>query len=94
MCFFLVVSFNNYFFCYAQAGANPNINAGGATPLHVAADVGNLEVIRSLLNAGADPNASDDVQFFLPPQYYKLWNLIIEIKDMRVCMVHSVQDPY
>lgn len=52
--------------CYVQAGANPNINAGGATPLHVAADVGNLEVIRCLLNAGADPNASDDVLFSYP----------------------------
>ncbi|KAJ3699990.1 hypothetical protein LUZ61_003695 [Rhynchospora tenuis] len=46
-----------------EAGANPNINAGGATPLHVAADVGNVEVIRCLLNAGADPNASDDEGF-------------------------------
>ncbi|KAK3141007.1 hypothetical protein QOZ80_5AG0408850 [Eleusine coracana subsp. coracana] len=43
-----------------QAGADPNIRAGGATPLHIAADSGNLDVIKCLLKAGVDPNASDD----------------------------------
>ena len=44
-----------------QAGAKVNITAGGATPLHIAADSGNLEIINSLLQAGADPNATDEV---------------------------------
>ncbi|KAG8084649.1 hypothetical protein GUJ93_ZPchr0010g10693 [Zizania palustris] len=43
-----------------QAGANPNIRAGGATPLHIAADSGNVEVINCLLKAGGDPNSCDD----------------------------------
>jgi hypothetical protein len=43
-----------------QAGADPNIRAGGATPLHIAADSGNTEVIKCLLKAGGDPNASDN----------------------------------
>jgi ankyrin repeat protein len=44
-----------------QAGAHPNIRAGGATPLHIAADGGNMEIINCLLKAGSDPNACDDV---------------------------------
>lgn len=44
-----------------QAGANVNIIAGGATPLHIAADIGNLEIINCLLKAGADPNIADEV---------------------------------
>ncbi|XP_039045466.1 ankyrin-1-like [Hibiscus syriacus] len=43
-----------------QAGAKVNITAGGATPLHIAADHGNPELINSLLKAGADPNAIDE----------------------------------
>nr|XP_029119504.1 uncharacterized protein LOC105042167 isoform X1 [Elaeis guineensis] len=43
-----------------QAGASPNISAGGATPLHVAADNGSREVIDCLLKAGGDPNICDD----------------------------------
>ncbi|KAL6624649.1 hypothetical protein ACP70R_031970 [Stipagrostis hirtigluma subsp. patula] len=43
-----------------QAGADPNIRAGGATPLHIAADSGNIEVIKCLLKAGGDPNTCDD----------------------------------
>lgn len=43
-----------------QAGAHPNIRAGGATPLHIAADGGNMEIINCLLKAGSDPNACDD----------------------------------
>ncbi|OMO96291.1 Tetratricopeptide TPR-1 [Corchorus olitorius] len=43
-----------------QAGAKVNITAGGATPLHIAADIGNPELINSLLKAGADPNAIDE----------------------------------
>lgn len=40
-----------------------NITAGGATPLHIAADVGSPEVINCLLQAGANPNATDEVTF-------------------------------
>ncbi|KAL5566301.1 hypothetical protein UlMin_029465 [Ulmus minor] len=43
-----------------QAGAKVNVSAGGATPLHVAADHGGLEVINCLLKAEADPNVSDE----------------------------------
>ncbi|KAK4282898.1 hypothetical protein QN277_014223 [Acacia crassicarpa] len=43
-----------------QAGANVNISAGGATPLHIAADNGNPEFINCLLKAGADPNVIDE----------------------------------
>ncbi|XP_058105492.1 uncharacterized protein LOC131248974 isoform X2 [Magnolia sinica] len=43
-----------------QAGANANVTAGGATPLHIAADSGNTEIINCLLKAGADPNACDE----------------------------------
>lgn len=47
-----------------QAGANVNITAGGATPLHIAADNGNPEIINCLLDAGADPNIVDEVENF------------------------------
>lgn len=39
-----------------------NITAGGATPLHIAADNGSPEIINSLLKAGADPNVTDEVR--------------------------------
>lgn len=39
-----------------------NITAGGATPLHIAADNGSPEIINSLLKAGADANATDEVR--------------------------------
>ncbi|KAM7473458.1 hypothetical protein LguiB_020701 [Lonicera macranthoides] len=42
------------------AGANVNVSAGGATPLHIAADQGDLEIINCLLKAGADANATDE----------------------------------
>ncbi|MQL78698.1 hypothetical protein Taro_011133 [Colocasia esculenta] len=42
------------------SGANVNISAGGATPLHIAADNGNTDLINCLLEAGADPNAEDE----------------------------------
>ena len=45
-----------------QAGAKVNISAGGATPLHIAADHGSLEIINCLLKAGADPNVIDEVR--------------------------------
>uniref|UniRef100_A0A5B7BTU0 Putative ankyrin-1 n=1 Tax=Davidia involucrata TaxID=16924 RepID=A0A5B7BTU0_DAVIN len=43
-----------------QAGANVNVTAGGATPLHIAADNGGPEIINCLLRAGADPNVIDE----------------------------------
>ncbi|XP_024025168.1 uncharacterized protein LOC21407303 [Morus notabilis] len=43
-----------------QAGAKVNISAGGATPLHIAADNGSTEIINCLLKAGADPNVTDE----------------------------------
>ncbi|XP_076883775.1 uncharacterized protein LOC143532676 [Bidens hawaiensis] len=46
-----------------QAGAKVNIIAGGATPLHIAADIGNSELIACLLKAGADPNMADEDGF-------------------------------
>lgn len=45
-----------------QAGARVNIIAGGATPLHIAADIGSPEIINCLLKAGADPNVTDEVR--------------------------------
>ena len=45
-----------------QAGGKVNISAGGATPLHIAADNGSAEIINCLLKAGADPNATDEVK--------------------------------
>lgn len=47
---------------YVQAGAKVNVSAGGATPLHIAADNGSPELINCLLKAGADPNVSDEVR--------------------------------
>ena len=44
-----------------QKGANVNVTVGGVTPLHIAADSGNEKMVISLLNAGADPNAVDEV---------------------------------
>ncbi|CAI9271880.1 unnamed protein product [Lactuca saligna] len=43
-----------------QGGAKVNITAGGATPLHIAADSGNSEIITCLLKSGADPNVTDE----------------------------------
>ncbi|KAL1211633.1 Hsp70-Hsp90 organizing protein 3 [Cardamine amara subsp. amara] len=43
-----------------KAGAKANVFAGGASPLHIAADIGNLELINCLLKAGADPNQKDE----------------------------------
>ncbi|XVF01559.1 hypothetical protein REPUB_Repub04eG0099600 [Reevesia pubescens] len=43
-----------------QAGAKVSVIAGGATPLHIAADNGSPELINSLLKAGADPNFLDE----------------------------------
>lgn len=50
------------FFGKLQAGAKANVFAGGATPLHIAADIGSLELINCLLEAGADPNQKDEVK--------------------------------
>lgn len=43
-----------------EAGAKVNISAGGATPLHIAADMGSLDILNCLLKAGGDPNATDE----------------------------------
>ncbi|KAL6989470.1 hypothetical protein U1Q18_015219 [Sarracenia purpurea var. burkii] len=43
-----------------QAGAKVNVSAGGATPLHIAADNGSPEIIKCLLKAGADPDVLDE----------------------------------
>ncbi len=43
------------------AGADPGAPAaGGVTPLHVAAETGNLPALRTLLAAGADADAADE----------------------------------
>ncbi|XP_043816335.1 putative ankyrin repeat protein RF_0381 isoform X2 [Manihot esculenta] len=43
-----------------QAGADVNVVAGGATPLHIAADNGSPEILNCLLKVGADPNVADE----------------------------------
>jgi ankyrin repeat protein len=41
-----------------DGGANPNIaGQSGLTPLHVAAEAGQVDLVRKLLSKGADPNA-------------------------------------
>lgn len=52
----------NFCTSFPQAGARVNIIAGGATPLHIAADIGSPEIINCLLKAGADPNLTDEVK--------------------------------
>lgn len=52
-------------YSFTQAGANVNVSAGGATPLHIAADIGNSDIINCLLKAGADPNVTDEVWLWL-----------------------------
>ncbi|RID71111.1 hypothetical protein BRARA_C03069 [Brassica rapa] len=44
----------------ALARAKANVFAGGATPLHIAADIGDYELIIILLKAGADPDQKDE----------------------------------
>lgn len=70
--FFFLFSIHIFIFgfYYIQAGAKVNISAGGATPLHIAADNGSLELINCLLKAGADPNVSDEVSQILIPLLY------------------------
>jgi ankyrin repeat protein len=44
-----------------KTGANPNLKAsGGSTPLHFAAQVGNAEMIKALIRAGARIDTKDD----------------------------------
>ncbi|XP_027107369.2 palmitoyltransferase AKR1-like isoform X1 [Coffea arabica] len=43
-----------------QAGAHVNVTAGGATPLHIAADHGSPEILECLLKAGANPDSLDE----------------------------------
>ncbi|KAJ0229804.1 Ankyrin repeat-containing protein [Hirschfeldia incana] len=42
------------------AGAKANVFAGGATLLHIAVDIGDLELINCLLKVGAHPNQKDE----------------------------------
>lgn len=51
----------NLFCATLQAGADVNVRAGEATPLLIAAHNGSAEIIKCLLQAGADPNAADEV---------------------------------
>ncbi|KMZ60416.1 hypothetical protein ZOSMA_5G02840 [Zostera marina] len=43
-----------------KAGATTNISAGGASALHIAADNGDIKIIKCLLKGGADPNIADE----------------------------------
>ncbi|XP_074579682.1 uncharacterized protein LOC141836158 [Curcuma longa] len=43
-----------------EAGADPNVSAGGATPLHIAADNGNRQIINCLIKSGGNPNLCDE----------------------------------
>lgn len=74
---------------YMQAGAKVNISAGGATPLHIAADNGSLELLNCLLKAGADPNVSDEVRRILKFKHYLLILLLWEsVTNKRVLKVY------
>jgi len=43
-----------------EAGANPNKkNRFGASPLHIASDIGSVPLVKLLLSKGADPNQRD-----------------------------------
>ena len=79
---------------YTQAGAKANISAGGATPLHIAADNGSLELLNCLLKAGADPNVSDEVRRILKFKHYLLILLLWEsVTNKRVLKVYLSQNP-
>lgn len=60
-----------------QAGAKVNIIAGGATPLHIAADHGSLELTNCLLKAGADPNVSDEVSHIISRVIFLAHHLLL-----------------
>lgn len=45
---------------FLHFGADPNMFAGGHTVLHVAADVGNLDLLNAALDCGADPNIHNE----------------------------------
>ncbi|KAL3728073.1 hypothetical protein ACJRO7_032771 [Eucalyptus globulus] len=74
-----------------QAGASVNISAGGATPLHIAADNGNPEIINCLLDAGADPNIMDE-DGLKPIQVAALRGnrAAVEILFSKTTQVHSI----
>lgn len=71
-----------------EAGANPNIRAGGATPLHIAADSGNIEVIKCLLRAGGDPNTCDDDG--LKPIQVAAWSNNREVVELLLPVTSSI----
>ena len=45
-----------------EAKANPNVQFEGLTPLNIASENNNLNMLESLLGAGADPNFSSTIQ--------------------------------
>lgn len=56
----------------AVLGRTPNLDAAdknGMTPLHVAASTGCLHISASLLQAGANPNAKDNVRLLLSERF-------------------------
>ncbi|KAH7571891.1 hypothetical protein JRO89_XS04G0163400 [Xanthoceras sorbifolium] len=88
---------NSGFICIsASADAKVNITAGGATPLHIAADIGSTEMINCLLKVGADPNIADEaltLQVLLSPCIPLIY-VVTKIKAEPIpCKLQGVQRP-
>ncbi|KNA25180.1 hypothetical protein SOVF_009100, partial [Spinacia oleracea] len=67
----------------ANNGADPNLGLHGEKPLTVAVSEGNLEVIKCLLKAGADPNATN---------FYDLTPIEIAAMDGNLAVVTALFD--